>query len=397
VAAAGPLLALAVFINYVDRGVLPTAASLIKDELHLSATQFGLLLSAFFWSYTPGQVLAAWLADRIGPYRTLGLGLAVWSLATAASGLAGGFAALMGLRLVLGLGESAAFPCSAKLLAAGLPTARLGAANGLIGVGLALGPAFGTFVGGMAMAQLGWRPIFIGFGLVSLLWLAPWWAVSRGAPSLAARAEAPPPAFSELLSRPSLWGASLGQFCNNYFFYFVISWLPLYLVKSRGFSLAEMAKIGGLIYVVFAISSFLVGRLTDRWIAARESDTLPRKTALAVGHGLTAIALIVCAVSGRDLAVACLFCAGFAFGFNTPNIYATGQTLAGPRAAAKWMGIQNGVANSAGIVAPIITGLVVDATGQFLWAFLIAAGVALVGIAGWVLMIDKIAPIAWET
>ena len=81
-----PLLALAVFINYVDRGSLATAAPVIKDQLHLTATEVGLLLSAFFWSYMPGQIVAGWLAEKINAYRTLALGVAIWSLATVASG-----------------------------------------------------------------------------------------------------------------------------------------------------------------------------------------------------------------------------------------------------------------------------------------------------------------------
>ena len=112
-----PLLAIAVFINYVDRGNLATAAPLIKDQLHLSSTQIGVLVSAFFWSYVPAQILVGWVADRINPYRTLAVGLALWSIATALSGVATGFAMLISLRLLLGLGESAAFPCSSKLLA----------------------------------------------------------------------------------------------------------------------------------------------------------------------------------------------------------------------------------------------------------------------------------------
>ena len=154
-----PLIAVVLFINYVDRGNLATAAPLMKDELGLSSTQIGVLLSAFFWSYVPAQILAGWLAERINPYRTLALGLALWSIATALSGVATGFVTLIGLRVLLGLGESAAFPCSSKLLAQHLPSHKLGAANGLIGVGMALGPAIGTFGGGLLIAQIGWRDV----------------------------------------------------------------------------------------------------------------------------------------------------------------------------------------------------------------------------------------------
>lgn len=105
---------------------------------------------------------------------------------------------------------------------------------------------------------------------------------------------------------------------------------------------------------------------------------------------------MVCAFAGRDLAVVSLVCAGFAFGLNTPNIYAIGQTLAGPRAGGHWMGVQNGLGNTAGIVGPIVTGLVIDQTGQFFWAFVIAAVVALLGAAGWTLVIRRIEPLDWS-
>jgi len=180
-----PLLAVAIFINYVDRGNLATAAPLVKDQLQLSSTQIGLLLSAFFWSYVPAQILAGWLAERINPYRTLAIGLALWSIATVAFGLMSGFFALMALRILLGLGESAAYPCISKLLAHHLSLDKLGSANGLIMTGQGVGPAFGTFVGGLLIAQFGWRSVFVFFGLVSFLWLLPWFASIRRAAAYA--------------------------------------------------------------------------------------------------------------------------------------------------------------------------------------------------------------------
>jgi MFS family permease len=397
-AAVVPLLALAVFINYVDRGNLATAAPLIKDELHLTSTQIGLLLSAFFWSYMPGQILAGWLAEKINAYRTLALGLAVWSLATAATGLVSGFAALMVLRVILGVGESAAFPCSSKLLAQHLPHHKLGAANGLIGVGLALGPAFGTLFGGLLMARLGWREVFLLFGVASLAWLVPWLLSTRKASAEAAdhlAASGPAPSFLAILAKREAWGASLGHFANNYAFYFVISWLPLYLVKARGLSVVQMAQIGGVIYVVYAMSSFSVGWLTDRWMQAGASANLARKTTIIAGLCIVAAAMIGCVAGDARLSVASLIVAGFGFGFGTPNIFAIGQTLAGPLAAGKWISVQNVAGSLAGIVAPIITGLVVDRTGQFYWAFVVAAGMAMLGVVGWGLMIRKIAPVDW--
>jgi len=391
------LLALAVFINYVDRGNLATAAPLIKDQLGLTNTQIGVLLSAFSLTYTPGQLLAGWLAEKINAYRTLAIGIALWSLATAATGLAMGFASLFALRLALGLGESAAFPCSSKLLAQHLPPHRLGAANGLIGVGLALGPAFGTLTGGLLMARLGWRPVFMLFGLVSMLWLIPWRAATRQASLHAdtAARTSPPPSFLDVLKQRDAWGAGLGHFAVNYTFYFVISWLPLYLVKARGFTLGQMAELGGVIYVIYAISAQITGWASDRWMAAGASNTRVRKTFCIAAQTGSAACMLACATGGPITSIVSLLAAGVFFGFSTTTIYAVGQTLAGPRAGGKWMGVQNCMGNVAGIVGPIITGFVVDRTGQFSAAFLIAAVVSLTGVLSWGLIVRRVEPLAW--
>ncbi len=391
-----PLLAIAVFINYVDRGNLATAAPLIEDQLRLSNTQIGLLLSAFFWSYVPAQILAGWLAERHNPYRTLAGGLALWSIATAGFGLSSGFTALLALRVLLGLGESAAFPCSSKLLALHLPSNQLGRANGLIAVGLALGPAFGTFVGGLLMARIGWRGVFVLFGLASLAWLVPWHGATRHATAHPDERTGAVPSFAMILGRVDLWGASLGHFCASYAFYFLISWLPLYLVRERGLSLTLMAKIGGLVYVIYAASSFLTGLLTDRWIRSGASANRVRKSFVVSSHAIVAVCLVTAAAGNVAVSVTSLLCAGAAFGLHTPNLYAISQTLAGPQAAGKWMGIQNCLSNLSGIVAPIVTGFVVDQTGQFYWAFVIAAAVSMTGIIGWGFLIRKVAPLNWQ-
>jgi MFS family permease len=390
------LLALAIFINYVDRGNLATAAPLMKDQLHLSASRIGLLLSAFFWTYVPGQIVAGWLVEKFNAYRTYALGLALWSVSTALTGLASDFSMLIGLRLLLGIGESVAFPCSSQLIAQHLPQHRLGMANGLVAMGLSLGPAFGTFAGGMFMAHFGWRNLFLYFGLASLLWLWPWLASTRHL----SKADDEPkvdraPPFRAILAKREAWGAGIGHFCNNYTFYFVISWLPLYLVKTRGFTVPQMAELGGLIYVLYAASSMVTGWLSDRWLAAGGSVTLVRKSVIIAGCLLAALAMLGCMVGTAPVATASLFLAGVSFGFTSPQLYSIGQTLGGPRGGGKWIAFQNCIGNLAGIVAPIITGAVVDKTGEFTWAFAAAGVVSVAGALSWATMIGKIAPLPW--
>ena len=392
------LLALAVFINYVDRGNLATAGPVIKDELGLSATQLGLLLSMFYWTYTPGQILAGWLCEKINPYRALALGLAIWSAATALTGLATSFAMLIALRLLLGLGESTIFPGSSKLVGQHLPPEKNSHANGLIAVGLALGPAVGTYFGGMMLGGIGWRALFVLFGLVSLTWLVPWLVATRRL-SAEADVEAPDadgPSMFDILKRREAWGACLGHFCNNYAFYFVVSWLPTYLVKAQGFTTARMAAVGGAIYLIYAASSFATGWVSDLWLRAGATPNRVRKTFSVASNSLTAAALLTCAAGQATLSLAALALAAIAFGFNTATIYATGQTLAGPRNAGKWIAVQNCAGNIAGPIAPLVTGMMIDRTGGFTVAFVAASAVTLVGAFAWGVVIRKVAPLDWR-
>lgn len=392
-----PLLALVIFINYVDRGSLAITAPLIRDQLHFSSTQIGILLSSFFWTYVPAQILAGWLSERISPCRILALGLALWSFATIGLGFANEFAGFLMFRILLGIGESAAFPCSAKLLASHVAPQQLGKANGLISVGMRIGPAFGTMAGGLLLAHSGWRAVYVLFGTASLLWLLPWRHASR---LVAAQALAKPklisPALSLVARCRDLWGAVLGHFCMNYAFYFILSWLPLYLVKERGLSIEAMAQIGGTVFLVFAASGFFTGMITDRLIQGGRSINQVRKTFAVSAHALIAVCLVLTGVGSLTVALISLLVAGVALGLGMPNVYAIGQTLAGPRAAGKWMGIQNSLANCAGIIAPVVTGTIADRTGNYSMAFFIAAAVALIGILGWGLVVRKVETTDWN-
>ena len=392
------LMALAVFINYLDRGNLSTAASLIQDELRLSNTQMGWLLSAFFWSYAPAQLLSGWLAHRFQVRYVLVFGLASWSLATVLSGLASGFMMLFALRLLLGVGESTFYPCNAKLLAEGAPEHRRGGANGLIVTGQALGPAIGTLFTGKLMAVFGWRAVFVGLGLISLLWIVPWLLATRRRQlqGVGEHSSADPVPYWQILLQPSAWGSSAGSFLSFYAYYFLITWLPLYLVKARGLPFERMVQLAALIYCMHAIISPLVGWLSDRLILQGRSVERVRKTMLVIGSLGVAVTLLLCAHASITMCIALLLIAAFSFGFVTPQIFAIPQTLGGPRAAGKWMALQNMVGNFAGIIAPIVTGFVVDQTGEYLWAFALSSATSVLAAAAWAFGVRRVTPVDWD-
>ena len=389
------LVAAALFINDVDRGAVPTAAPLIQDELGLSPQQLGLLLSAFWWLYALLQFPVGALVERFGASRLLGAGLALWACATMLVGVVHSFAALLALRLLLGIGESVGFPSMSKLLATVVPLKSMGLANGIVAFGYLSGPAVGTLAGGLLMASYGWRSAFWVFGALSLLWLLPWSRVRLPPQPVAVSGSADPP-LRALLGRRELWGTSLGLFSVNYAFYFTLTWLPFYVVREHGFSIERMAGFTFLAYLVHAVTGLLAGWLIDRVVARRGRATLAYKVVMGTTH-VGFVACMVCiALAPAPWALAAIFAYQVLDGANSPGVFGIPQILAGPRAAGRWVGIQNGIGNFAGVIAPALTGFLVGESHHFTSAFLVAAVASFLGVVGWVLMIPKIAPLEWS-
>ena len=390
------LLAISAFINYVDRGNLSIAAPMLKDELGISAAKLGVLLSAFFWTYACSQLFSGWLVDRFNVNWVFAAGFILWSAATAMTGIVQAFSALLVLRLLLGMSESVAYPSYSKIIALNFSEEHRGFANSMISAGLVLGPGFGMFFGGLLMARFGWRPFFIVLGLASMLWIVPWWMWMPKKHQATLTDSIGAPSVFEFLRLRSAWGTCAALFCGNYVSYFLITWLPYYLVRERHFSMDNMAKLGGIAYFLGACFSMFSGWLSDRWIATGATPSLVRKTFTGGGLALSGIFIGLAAVSGTNYCAVALILGVIFYGVSASNIWAITQTLAGPKAAGRWTGFQNFIGNLAGVVAPALTGFVLERTGQFYWAFEITTGVALVGMASWVFLIGPVEPVIWD-
>src|ERR1700758_1276863 len=278
------LLALSVLINYIDRSNLSIAAPLVQEELHLSNTQLGTLLGAFFWAYALLQIPAGWLVDRFDVKWVFAGGFFLWSLATGVTGILHGFVALVVVRVILGIGESVTFPSMSKILSTYFPEARRGFPNAALMVGMSLGPALGILIGGTVIGDFGWRPFFLVLGLGAMLWLPPWLAwMPRREPGPATHPSSSPVGIKSILKQRSAWGTCLGQFSINYYLYFLVTWLPSYLKRERGLSLNDVGRDGFLLFAMCAIASAIWGKLADQWVNAGASPTMVRKSALVGG------------------------------------------------------------------------------------------------------------------
>jgi sugar phosphate permease len=188
----------------------------------------------------------------------------------------------------------------------------------------------------------------------------------------------------------------MGLFAGNYVSYFLITWLPFYLVRDRHFSVDNMAKIGGIAYLLGACSATLAGWLSDRWIMSGATPSRVRKTFTGGGLAFAGIFVGLAAVGGPRYCVAALIMGVIFFGVCSSNVWAITQTLAGPEAAGRWTGFQNFIGNLAGVVAPALTGFVLERTGHFYWAFAIVTAVALTGTASWVFLVGPVKQVFWH-
>jgi MFS transporter, ACS family, D-galactonate transporter len=394
------LLVFSVAMLFIDRGSLSIAAPVLSVDLGLSPAQMGVLLSSFFWTYASFGILSGWLVDRYNVNWVLGLAYFVWSVATLVTGFASNLHTLILLRLMLGVGESASYPAYSRIIEQNFPAGRRGLPNALIDAGGKIGPALGLLVGGLLVERYGWRTLFFALGSGSLLWLIPWslWAPrsERARVSTTVKDVSEGPTLLEILKKRDAWGTFVGNFCCNYAYYFLMTWLPTYLVTERHLSMGMMGVLSSIPFWGSAASSVLAGWASDRWIARGATPTRVRKTFVVTGLAMASLVLPVGLVPNLAVSIALLIVTYLAFGLFSSNHWAITQTLAGPGAAGKWTGLQNCCANLGGVIAPYLTGLILSRTGSYFLAFFSSSIIVLIGAACYLFVVGKVQAVRWE-
>lgn len=390
------LLVASICINYIDRANLSAAAEDLSRELTLDPKQIGLLLSSFFWTYMAFQIPVGWVIDRYNVYWVYAAGYFIWSAATALTGFANSFNAILGLRLMLGLAESVAYPAYSKIIAAGFPEERRGLPNALIDAGSKLGPFFGLMIGSSIIAAYSWRVMFIAIGGVSMLWLIPWVSAIFGGTGYVAHKTKAEPTVLTIITKTPAWGTFIGLLGSNYAWYFMLTWLPSYLRRERHFSPEMMATYGSIPFLAVAASAVLGGFLSDRLIIRGASPTLVRKGFIITGLTGAMLLFPSAIVPDPNVALALLTAACLSFGLFTSNVWAVTQCLAGTAAAGKWTGMQNTFGNISGITAPYFTGWIVAETHSFLGAFIAACAALLISASAYLFLVPRVEPIDWD-
>jgi fucose permease len=218
-----------------------------------------------------------------------------------------------------------------------------------------------------------------------------------GAPAREPAGHDPGPGYGQLLRRRALWGVSLGQFCYAWQFYLLLTWMPLYLVRSQHLSLTAMAGVGAAVYALQALAALAGGWASDTLIRSGASPTVVRKGVILTGVAGAGAAILLLSLGLPQLTIPCLAASGLFTGLGNPMQFSIGQTLSGPTAGGRWMGVQNMFGNFAGILAPAATGWIVQTTGTFAAAFQLAAALSVAGLVCWGLVLVRVEPLDWRS
>ena len=401
----GFLLALTA-VSYLDRICIATAAPSMKADLGLSDAEMGYVFSAFTFAYALFEVPSGWLADRFGARLMLTRIVVWWSLMTAATGWATGFASLFAVRFLFGIGEAGTFPSMARAFARWLPPREHGRAFGLAVMTGALGGALTQPLVVNLLRVMHWRHTFPLFGMVGLLWAVAWFWWFRDHPSdhpgvnaAEERLIGSPPEvphgkvpWARIARSRNMLALNLMYGGAIYGWYFYLTWLPTYLLRARGFDLQQAGWLSALPLLSIAAGVFAGGAASDVLARHWERPAARRAPGL-VGLPLAAAAVVAAVRTGSPIAAALLLAlAAGSAALAVAPAWAVCLEIGG-RHAGVVSGTMNTFGNLGGALSPLVIGLGLQHWGSWNMPLLTVAAMYLGAAVCW-LAIDPRIPIA---
>lgn len=369
-----------IVINYVDRGNLSIAAPSIMRDFRISPAMMGVVLSAFFWTYCLSQLPAGALVDRFGIRRSYAVGFLVWSIASASIALCTTTGEIIGMRMVLGLAESTAPLASIAFIRNNFAGEDQGLPTSIYIAGQNVGPALGVLVGAILLDRFGWRMMFAITGLGALIWL-PCWLFAAPSDGTRAVRQAEKTAddlaaprrwtWGMLLTNRTFWAMSLSILLSSYYWYFVLTWVPSYLILSKGFSTLGMGKVLSTALFTMAIVNVLAGLAVDK-LAARIGVFRARLWFGVVGYAGTAAISLLLVAPGRSWVLPILTFSMCAIGIGNTNYWTISQHVPPKNMVGRTIGYLNTISVVGGIAAPVVTGWIIGPQTQFGTAILVA-------------------------
>ncbi len=387
-------------INYLDRSALSVAATPLAAEFHLTPVQLGYLFSSFLWLYVVSLVPMGLIVDRFSTRGVNAVGIAVWSAATVLTGTVASFGALLGTRLAMGVGEATTYPAAGRMIREWVPLRERALFTTLFNGGAYFGPAIGGLTLGGLAAVAGWRWCFYACGAIGFVWLAGWllwfrrpeevsWLEpeeramilrERTEASAVAGSARPALGVAGLLASPSMLGLMLTQGCAVYTQYLFLTWLPTYLQAERGISLARSGWLVALPYLGAVVLTVLLGRLSDAVLTPQAVRAGGRRRMVA-GTMLMGAVILATPFAGNTYLIVVLVMVALGGVATTVglNIALLSDLLRSTQDAGRATGLLILGGNVFGILAPIVTGYIVQSTGRYDVAFVVAGALLVAG------------------
>lgn len=392
------MLLLAMVINYIDRAALSIAMPFITKDFHLNPGEKGLIFSAFSVGYALFNFLGGYFADRFGGKRVLSVSMAGWSIACGLTAAVSGFWSMLAIRIAFGAGEGPNSATANKVVNTWFPIKERASAAGVNQAGGPIGGAIAGPVIGFLALSFGWRASFLVMAVLGLAWSLAWHRLSAETPAQhpkvsreelaeidAGQESAEAHAGSkvsilEVVTTRSVLMTGISLFCYNYILFFFITWFPSYLVDAKGISLKDMSLVSSLPWVTGALGFLSGGFLVDAIFRRTGKRMFSRKVVLVTSLLISALCIgLTGMVEAATTAVGVMTIAiGFLM-LAAPAYWAIIQDSVPRHQVGTASGFMHGLANVSGIVGPTATGFIIQGTGSYVSAFVLAGALGLMG------------------
>jgi len=388
----------AAFINYVDRAALSIAAPYISQEFNLSPADMGLIFSSFFVGYALFNFVGGYLSDIYGPRKIFGGAMAVWSIFGGLTAGVFNFVSLYVVRVLFGLGEGPIGSGNNKTINNWFPAGERARAVGIATGGMSLGAALtGPIVGFMAI-NWGWRTPFIVLMVLGFIWTYFWYKLITDYPRENSRVSAeevkviesgqskPSPTAAKLplryfLKQPTVLATAIAFFACNYILYFFLTWFPSYLVMVHNLSIKNMAIVSVIPWLVGFLGQVSGGFISDMVFKKTGNLMFSRKIVIIVSLLASAVGVGLSGMTTSVTSVVALMSVSIFFQYlTTANFWAVIQDTVRGENVGGVGGFVHFLSNLSGIIGPAATGYLVQTTGSFTIPFLVAGGLAIVGL-----------------
>jgi MFS transporter, ACS family, hexuronate transporter len=402
------LLFIAGIINYLDRSALSVAAPLMTRDLGLSPADLGIVFSSFFIGYAIFNFVGGWSADRFGGRLVFTLAMAVWSLFCGLTAVAVGLGSLIVIRVIFGIGEGPLSTTINKMVNNWFPHHEAASAVGFANCGTPLGGAIAGPIVGLLALTVGWRVSFVAIGIIGFIWLLFWVRSVTETPRehpriteaelqeiehdrVTAASGQPDHPLGYYLRQPMVLATGIAFFGYNYILFFFLTWFPSYLTSAQHLSIKSMSIATVLPWILGFIALGLGGWISDL-VFRRTGDALfSRKLVLTVCLSLAAICVALAGlVTTAVSAVLLMACAVFFLYLTGSTYWAIVQDTVRGGHVGGVGGFVHAIANCAGIIGPAVTGFIVQYTGAFTSAFVLAGGLAIIGVLAVILFVRPI-------